>query len=99
MSDPIDFLALAKAETNARKRMRFLALAHFQEGHSRTDIARFLKVSRTSVNKWVSNFLLHGVAGLDSVRPPGRPAKLGAEQLSQLSEYIDQQSRLAIGGR
>ncbi len=77
--------------------MRFLALAHFQEGHSRTDIARFLKVSRTSVNKWVSNFLLHGVAGLDSVRPPGRPAKLGAEQLSQLSEYIDQQSRLAIG--
>ena len=57
MSDPIDFLALAKAETNARKRMRFLALAHFQEGHSRTDIARFLKVSRTSVNKWVSNFL------------------------------------------
>lgn len=60
---------------------------------------RFLKVSRTSVNKWVSNFLLHGVAGLDSVRPPGRPAKLGAEQLSQLSEYIDQQSRLAIGGR
>ena len=99
MSDPIDFMALAKAETNARKRMRFLALAHFQEGHSRTDIARFLKVSRTSVNKWVSNFLLHGVAGLDSVRPPGRPAKLGAEQLSQLSEYIDQQSRLAIGGR
>ena len=47
----------------------------------------------------MSNFLLHGVAGLDSVRPPGRPAKLGAEQLSQLSEYIDQQSRLAIGGR
>ncbi|MXQ71735.1 helix-turn-helix domain-containing protein, partial [Aeromonas caviae] len=43
------------------------SLAHFQEGHSRTDIARFLKVSRTSVNKWVSNFLLHGVAGLDSV--------------------------------
>ena len=25
------------------------------------------------------------------------PPKLGAEQLSQLSEYIDQQSRLAIG--
>ena len=72
--------------------MRFLALTPFQEGHSRTDIARFLKVSRTSVNKWVSNFLLHGVAGLDSVRPPGRPAKLGAEQLSQLSEYIDQQT-------
>lgn len=99
MTDPIDFSALAKTETNARKRMRFLALAHFQEGHSRTDIARFLKVSRGSVNKWVSNFLLHGVAGLESIRPSGRPAHLSAEQLSQLSNYVDKQSRCASGGR
>ena len=99
MSDSIDLLALAKAETNARKRIRLLALAHFQEGHSRTDIARYLKVGRASVNKWVTNFLLHGVSGLDNVRPPGRPAKLGAKQLSQLSDYIDQQSRQTNGGR
>nr|WP_087035576.1 IS630 family transposase [Oceanisphaera profunda] len=102
MSDSIkntDFVALAKAETNARKRMRLLALAHFQEGHSRTDIARFLKVNRNSVNRWVANFLLHGLAGLDSVRPSGRPTHLTTEQLSQLSDYIDQQSRDTSGGR
>ncbi|MBE3932117.1 helix-turn-helix domain-containing protein [Vibrio parahaemolyticus] len=27
------------------------------DGHSRTQIAKFLKVSRTSVNKWVQTFL------------------------------------------
>ncbi|WP_443088871.1 helix-turn-helix domain-containing protein, partial [Vibrio sp. M260112] len=31
--------------------MRLLALAHFKEGRSRTQIAKYLKVSRTSVNK------------------------------------------------
>ncbi|WP_373415602.1 helix-turn-helix domain-containing protein [Vibrio parahaemolyticus] len=31
--------------------MRLLALAHFKDGHSRTQIASFLKISRTSVNK------------------------------------------------
>ncbi|HCE1908325.1 helix-turn-helix domain-containing protein [Vibrio parahaemolyticus] len=34
-----------------------LSLAQFKDGHSRTQIAKFLKVSRTSVNKWVQTFL------------------------------------------
>ncbi|EHR6003808.1 helix-turn-helix domain-containing protein [Vibrio parahaemolyticus] len=34
-----------------------LALAQFKDGHSRTQIAKLLKVSRTSVNKWVQTFL------------------------------------------
>ena len=77
--------------------MRFLALAiHPQEGHSRTDIARFLKVSRTSVNKWVSNFLLHGGRGwIVSVHQGDPPSS--ARTAIPASEYIDQQSRLAIG--
>ncbi|EPR4991271.1 helix-turn-helix domain-containing protein [Vibrio navarrensis] len=33
--------------------MRLLALAHFKDGYSRTQIAKFLMVSRISVNKWV----------------------------------------------
>ncbi|MFA0363594.1 helix-turn-helix domain-containing protein, partial [Vibrio sp. 10N.222.54.A6] len=32
--------------------MRLLALANFKDGLSRTQIAKSLKVSRTSVNKW-----------------------------------------------
>ncbi len=45
-------------------KMRLLALAHFQEGCSRTEIAKYLKVSRTSVNKWVQVFLKEGLDGL-----------------------------------
>ncbi|HHB9692469.1 TPA: helix-turn-helix domain-containing protein [Vibrio parahaemolyticus] len=34
-----------------------MALAQLKDGHSRTQIAKFLKVSQTSVNKWVQTFL------------------------------------------
>ncbi|MGX9418011.1 helix-turn-helix domain-containing protein [Vibrio sp. WJH972] len=45
-------------------RLKFLALAHFYEGHSRFEIARFLKVSRTSVNKWITQYHQEGIDGL-----------------------------------
>ncbi|WP_373054874.1 helix-turn-helix domain-containing protein [Vibrio parahaemolyticus] len=34
-----------------------MALDHFKDGHSLTQITKLLKVSRTSVNKWVQTFL------------------------------------------
>nr|WP_274612238.1 helix-turn-helix domain-containing protein [Vibrio vulnificus] len=41
--------------------MRLLALAHCKDGHSRAQMAKFLKVSRTSVNQWVQTFLKKGL--------------------------------------
>ncbi|SUJ06147.1 Transposase and inactivated derivatives [Shewanella morhuae] len=63
--------------------MRYLALLHFTEGHSRTAIATMLKVSRTSVNKWVTTYLSQGLSGLDDKPNPGRPAQLSLAQASQ----------------
>ncbi len=60
----IDFNSLARKQKSIQIRMRLLALAHFQGGKSRTQIAYLLKVSRTSVNKWVKTFLEEGLAGL-----------------------------------
>ena len=54
------FKKLASQQKSIQMKMRLLALAHFKEGHSRTQIAKFLKVSRTSVNKWVHTFLEEG---------------------------------------
>ena len=51
--DNTDFKKLASQQKSIQMKMRLLALAHFKDGHSRTQIAKFLKVSRTSVNKWV----------------------------------------------
>lgn len=46
-----DFKKLASQQKTIQMKMRLFALAHFKEGHSRTQIAKYLKVSRTSVNK------------------------------------------------
>jgi transposase len=95
----INFTTLAKRETNARKRMRYLALAHFKDGLSRAAIAEALKVSRTSVNKWVSSFLNEGIEGLNDTSPPGRPSGLSLEQKQLLAHYIESHSELNQGGR
>lgn len=92
-------LALSRAETNARKRLRLLAISHFLEGKNRTQIALNLKVSRRSVNTWVSNYLSNGVAGLEAKKAPGRACPLSIEQRVLLFNYIDKQSRSNKGGR
>jgi len=95
----IDFVALAKQEVNARKKMRYLALAHFKDGLSRTAISGALKISRTSINKWVCSFLNEGLEGLDDASHSGRPSKLNLQQKKILSHYIETHSELRQGGR
>jgi transposase len=75
MNNP-NIAALVKSEKSVRKHMRYLALLHFSEGHSRTAIASILKVSKTSVNLWISTYLAQGLSGLDDTPNPGRPATL-----------------------
>ncbi|MDW5283683.1 helix-turn-helix domain-containing protein, partial [Alteromonas macleodii] len=58
-----DFKKLASQQKSVQMKMRMLALDHFKDGSSRTQIAKYLKVSRTSVNKWVSTFLDEGIEG------------------------------------
>ncbi|GAB5540185.1 MAG: hypothetical protein Salg2KO_22880 [Salibacteraceae bacterium] len=99
MLKDIDFKSLSRQERNAAKRIRLLALAHFKEGMNRSRIALTLKVSRRSVNNWVSAFLENGLAGLDARPPPGRPPSLTPEQRTRLSRYVEFQSQSDKGGR
>ncbi|WP_299792553.1 helix-turn-helix domain-containing protein [uncultured Shewanella sp.] len=86
--DTPDFMKLIQQEKNARMKLKLLALLHFQEGKSRYQIADYLKVSRTSVNKWVSNYLTYGLDGLKEKKHTGRPASLTDEQIQQLTRYL-----------
>ena len=52
-----DFPKLIRATSDARMRLRLLAISHFIDGRNRTQIAKFLKVSRSSVNNWVNTNL------------------------------------------
>ena len=49
-------LALSKAEKNARKRLRLLAVYYFLDGKNRTEIAYMLQLSRRIVNEWVKRY-------------------------------------------
>ena len=93
-----DLTPLIRREKNARMRIKLLALQHFLDGKSRCQIAAYLKVSRTSVNKWVSSYLSHGIAGLAEKSRSGRPPALSLSQQQQLAEYVAQcQGRIDSG--
>lgn len=94
-----DFSALINATSNARHRLKLLAVSHFIEGKNRTEIASFLKVSRRSVNIWIKTYLEQGVAGLNAKSPTGRPSKLTPEQLAKVKLYVVENAIKPEGGR
>ncbi|MEI8623364.1 IS630 family transposase [Pseudoalteromonas sp. B137] len=78
--------------------MRLLAVSLFYEGNSRADIAKRLNTARSSVNKWVSSYLEHGLHGLDNKPIQGRPSRLQQPQLEQISEFIKRRNTERQGG-
>ncbi|MCG3748593.1 helix-turn-helix domain-containing protein [Vibrio cincinnatiensis] len=83
----LDFKKLASQQKSIQMKMRLLALAHFKDGHARTQIAKFLKVSRTSVNQWVHTFLEEGLEGRKEKPRTGRPPFLTSKQREQLGQH------------
>lgn len=94
-----DLLKLSRAERNARKRMRLLALSQFLECKNRTQVANQLNISRTSVNKWVTQYLEAGLDGLEARKAKGRTPFLTVKQQMQLGHFIETQSQNEQGGR
>ena len=94
-----DFKSLILKEKNARMRVRLMALAHIQDGANKAQTAKFLKVSRGAVNKWVQQFIDDGIEGLKEKPRSGRPRALSEAQLSQLKEYVIANSIKETGGR
>ncbi|HIF5672420.1 helix-turn-helix domain-containing protein [Vibrio parahaemolyticus] len=60
---------------------------------------KFLKISRTSVNKLVQTFLEEGLEGRQERPSIGRPPFLTSEQREQLSQYIKDKANDTQGGR
>jgi transposase len=68
-----DFDKLFKTEGNPRKRIRYLAFAHIQEGKSLTEVAQMVRIEFRTLMNWISNFKKNGIEGLKD--KPGRGAK------------------------
>ena len=97
--EQIDFKALIAKETNGRMRVRLMALSHIKEGANKAQTARNLQISRRSVNDWVKRFYENGLDGLKEKYRPGRPCALNDSQLTQLGEYVRNNSIKENGGR
>jgi DNA-binding transcriptional regulator LsrR (DeoR family) len=81
--------ALSNKVKDHRMRMRLLAVAHFNAGKNKADVARTLNFSRRMVNEWVANYLKGGVSALESKKTIGNtlsivfPAKSRADLTSR----------------
>ncbi|NRA62817.1 MAG: helix-turn-helix domain-containing protein [Psychrobium sp.] len=84
-----DFKKLATKQKSIQMKIRLLALSYFQDEKPRTSIAKYLKVSRTSVNKWVSSYLTGGIDALSEKPSTGRPHFLTRSQQTMLCDFID----------
>jgi transposase len=94
-----DLSQMIASTANGRLRIRLLAVSHFIDGKNRTQIAGFLKVSRTSVNKWIKCYLDNGFSGLQEKKHTGRRKALTESQLQQLKDYVVNSAVKPDGGR
>lgn len=58
-----------------------------------------LKISRASVNRWITAYLTQGLSDLDDTPNPGRPATLSTVQQAKLKVFVQHQSLFEQGGR
>jgi transposase len=77
---------------------RMLALALVLDGRSRQEAASSCGMDRQSLRDWVHRYNALGVAGLSNKRAPGAPAKLAAEQMAALAEWVRAGPDLATDG-
>jgi transposase len=75
-----DFHALAKTEPHPRTRVRFLGMAHLQDGRDYPEMATALRVPKITVQGWVQRFKAEGLDGLRESPRSGTKRKLATAQ-------------------
>jgi len=94
-----DFVSLARTEGHARTRLRWLGLAHLQEGKSYEAVAQALKVHAKSVMSWVKRLAQAGLEGVREQGGRGAKPKLAARQADALKGALSQAQASRAGGR
>ena len=76
---------------------RYQAILWRLEGRPVGEIMELLRVSRSSIERWVQRFNQAGLAGLVPRRPPGRPRRLTEAQRQALGEALRQPAHAVAG--
>lgn len=77
---------------------RLLAIALVLEGASRTEAARSAGMDRQTLRDWVIRYNEEGVTGLCDRPRPGRPPRLGAAQLAELKQLVEDGPEVSVHG-
>lgn len=85
-----DLQRLYEHEQKGKPKMRLLCAIHRKEGESLDEIALQLKMHRRTVHAILRRFIERGVAGKDSIKQPGRPARLTQVQRRALIRRLEQ---------
>lgn len=85
---PASLRKLARAETDGRVARRLLAIANALAGMTRKEAAEAAGMDRQTLRDWVLRYNEHGIEGLSDRWGDGRPARLTAQEQSELVSII-----------
>jgi transposase len=94
-----DFHSLAKTEPHPRTRIRFLGMAHLQDGLAYQEIATALRIPKITVQGWVQRFKTEGLDGLRESPRSGAKRKLAADQEAEFKDAVVRLQEQRSGGR
>jgi transposase len=77
-----------KGTSDELQRRRERAIALFEQGTRKAEIARWLGTSRASVTRWCQAYQRDGPQGIQARATPGRPPRLSAKQKQRLLKRI-----------
>ena len=94
-----DFKILLKTEPSTQTRLRYMGLAHIQNGVSCEEVATMLFVSRRAVSSWIRRFKDGGLDGLKTQHGRGAKSKLSKDKEDEFRNMVIKQQASRKGGR
>ncbi len=77
-----------KNEKNAKVYQRLLGIVHLLEGGSRKEAETKAQLSLNVFRGWIIRFNAYGIAGLQSIKPTGRPLKINETIRDELKAKV-----------
>jgi len=94
-----NFAALARTESHARTRQRFLVLSHIKEGSTVTEVAKNFRISRSTIHTWLRRLEAEGIDGLQEKEGRGAKQKLSSDQHEAFKKAVLELQHNREGGR
>ena len=93
-----NFVSLAKKEPHPQNRLRLIAMGHLQDGNTLKVAASYIKVHWKTVQRWLTNFRLHGIDALYVKTTKHKPQKLNQTVQDWINNFLEALNANDTGG-